>query len=73
MNYAPTMTKMYKIYNNIEEKIVFNGNKREFIDFMFLILKENYDVNNFTLENTQDCIDYINGFCDNIEVEAKNV
>ena len=59
---------MYRVYNNVEDKIVFEGNEKQFIDFMFLILEENEDVNNFTIENIQDCIDYINGFCDNLEI-----
>ncbi len=58
---------MYRVYNNVEDKIVFEGNEKQFIDFMFLILEENEDVNNFTIENIQDCIDYINDFCDNLE------
>jgi hypothetical protein len=59
---------MYIVYNNIEDKIVFEGNGKEFINFMLLILEENLDSNNFTIENIQHCIYYINTFCDNLEI-----
>ena len=65
-------SKVYIVNNNVEDKIIFKGYDKEFIDFMSIILKENLDSDNFTIKNTEDCIEYINEFCGNLEVHYNN-
>jgi len=61
---------MYSIKHLLDEneKITKCKTEIEFIFFTFIILKENDDINTFTFRNTQDCIDYINEYCDNLEL-----
>lgn len=60
---------MFKIYNNVEDKIVFHGNEKQLIDFVSKIRRENgddyyYDENG---DVYYDAIDYIEYYCDNLE------
>jgi len=59
---------MYQIYNNVENKIVFNGNERNFLDFTKLIVIENMDYD-YSVLGISDAIDYIEDYCDNLEIE----
>ena len=54
------------IYNNVEDKNVFQGNEREFIEFVKLIVKENNDLD-FSILGISDAIEYIDIYCDNLE------
>ena len=44
----------------------------EFINFTFLILERNKDDGWFTIENTQDSIDYLTDYCSNLNYEENN-
>jgi hypothetical protein len=60
-------SKTYIIVNLTEEKIIglfITG--IDFLNFVYIILEENDDINNFTIETEQDAIDYINTYCDNL-------
>jgi len=59
--------KMYKIYNNVEDKIVFNGNEREFIEFMNTIRDENGDVD-YSILGVSDAIEYVEDYCGNLDL-----
>lgn len=74
---------MFKIYNNVEDKIVFRGNESELIDFVSNIRRENGDAYYcdengdvyYSIEDiymrikwgVDEAIDYIEDFCDNLE------
>lgn len=58
---------MFKIYNNVEDKIVFHGNERELIDFVSKIRYENGDFYMGAIWGIGDAIDYIEYYCDNLE------
>jgi hypothetical protein len=59
--------KMYKIYNNVEDKIIFNGNEREFIEFMNTIRDENGDVD-YSILGVSDAIEYVEDYCGNLDL-----
>ena len=61
---------MYKIYNNIEDKIIFQGNDVELIEFAQLIAKENEDFE-FLFDDVSDAKKYIIAFCDNLKLLKK--
>jgi hypothetical protein len=56
---------MYKVYNNIEDKIVFTGNGSDFIDFMRKIVIENKDFD-FSILGVSDAKEYLEEYCDNL-------
>ena len=56
---------MYKVYNNVEGKIVFTGNESEFIDFMRKIAIENEDFD-FSILGASDAKEYLKDYCDNL-------
>lgn len=60
---------MFKIciYNYVEDKIVFHGYERDFIEFTKIIVKENEDAN-YSILGVSDAIKYIENFCDNLEI-----
>ena len=58
---------MYVIYNNVEEKNIFQGNEREFINFTKTIVKENGDID-YSILGISDAIEYIEDFCSNLEI-----
>jgi len=58
---------MYKVYNNIEDEILFNGNEREFIQFMNLIKSENYDYE-ITIIEVSEAIEYLEKYCGNLDL-----
>ena len=56
---------MYKVYNNVEDKIIFSGNESEFIDFMKKIAIENEDFD-FSILGISDAKEYLEDYCDNL-------
>ncbi|HKK62490.1 MAG TPA: hypothetical protein VJ951_08015 [Bacteroidales bacterium] len=62
--------KMYKVYNNVEDKIIFSGNEKEFIEFMNVIKNENQDVN-YAIIRVSDAIKYVEDYCGNLETKTK--
>lgn len=58
---------MYKVYNNIEDKVIFSGNEREFIEFMNLIKNENYDFD-YSIIGISDAIEYVEDYCENLDL-----
>ena len=58
---------MYKIYNNIEDKDIFQGNERELLEFVVKILEENGD-ENFSILGISDATEYIEDYCENLEL-----
>ena len=58
---------MYKIYNNVEDKYIFNGSERELIDFTKEIINENGDTE-YSVLGISDAIEYIEDYCDNLDI-----
>lgn len=58
---------MYTVHNNVEGKIIFSGNEREFIDFMRKIAVENEDFD-FSILGISDAVEYIEVYCDNLDL-----
>lgn len=58
---------MYKVYNNVEDKIIFVGNEIEFIEFVKKIVIENFDYD-YSVLGVSDAVEYINDYCDNLEI-----
>lgn len=59
---------MIKVRNTVEDKIVFEGNESEFIDFVKKIIIENEDYD-FSVLGISDAEEYIEDFCGNLIVE----
>lgn len=57
----------FLIYNNVEDKIVFEGNEREFIEFMNIIKNENQDVD-YSIIGVSDAIEYVEDYCGNLDL-----
>ena len=58
-----------EIFNNIEGKTIFKTSKiTDFIEFVNKIKNENEDFDFFAI-SLSDCIDYINNYCDNLEIK----
>jgi hypothetical protein len=58
---------MFKIYNNVEDKIIFEGNESEFIDFVEKLVIENEDYG-FSVLGVSDAEEYIEDYCGNLEL-----
>jgi len=58
---------MYKVYNNVEDKTIFSGNEREFIEFMNIIKNENQDVD-YSIIGISDVIEYVEDYCGNLDL-----
>jgi|LakMenEpi03Aug12_release.lakeMendotaPanAssembly.Ray.scaffolds.fasta_scaffold3824553_1 hypothetical protein len=56
------------VYNNVEDKNVFEGNENEFIDFMRKIVIENEDYD-FSIIGLSDAIEYLEDYCSNLEIK----
>lgn len=54
----------FKIYNNIEEKIIFKGDSYELLEFTEIIKQENED--EFVILSVSDAIEYIENYCCNL-------
>jgi len=61
------LKKMYKVYNNVEDKTIFSGNEREFIEFMNIIKNENQDVD-YSIIGISDAIEYVEDYCGNLDL-----
>jgi hypothetical protein len=59
---------IYTINNNVENKIIFSGNKEQTIEFVKSIMIENGDYNLFTILTMNQAKEYIDEFCDNLEL-----
>jgi hypothetical protein len=55
------------VYNNIEDKNIFEGNENQFIDFMKKIVVENEDFD-FSIIGLSDAIEYLEDYCSNLEL-----
>lgn len=60
---------MYKIFNNVEGIYIFEGNQREFIEFIKKIASENGDSEIFIFKDILDAIEYLENYCNNLELE----
>jgi hypothetical protein len=58
---------MYKIYNNVEDKIIFEGYEIDFIDFVEKLVIENEDYS-FSVLGVSDAVEYIEDYCGNLEI-----
>jgi len=59
---------MVVVYNNVEDKNVFEGTENQFIDFMRLIVIENEDFN-FSIIGLSDGIEYLEDYCQNLKFD----
>jgi hypothetical protein len=59
---------MYRIYNNIEDKFIFEGNENEFIEFVQKIVIENEDYD-FSILGISDAKEYIEDYCSNLDLK----
>jgi hypothetical protein len=56
------------VYNNVEDKNVFEGNENQFIDFIKKIVIENEDYD-FSIIGLSDAIEYLKDYCSNLELK----
>jgi len=56
------------VYNNVEDKNVFEGNESQFIDFIKKIVIENEDYN-FSIIGLSDAIEYLEDYCSNLKLK----
>lgn len=56
------------VYNNVEDKNVFEGNESQFIDFIKKIVIENEDYD-FSIIGLSDAIEYLKDYCSNLELK----
>lgn len=56
------------VYNNIEDKNIFEGNESQFIDFMKKIVIENGDYD-FSIIGLLDATKYLEDYCSNLVVK----
>jgi hypothetical protein len=59
---------MITIYNNIEDKIIFQGGENDFINFAKGIAIENEDFE-FSVLGISDAMEYIEDYCSNLEIK----
>ena len=55
------------VYNNVEDKNVFEGNESQFIDFMKKIVIENEDYD-FSIIGLSNAIEYLKNYCSNLKL-----
>ena len=55
------------VYNNIEDKNIFEGDESQFIDFMKKIVIENEDYD-FSIIGLSDAIEYLEDYCSNLKI-----
>jgi hypothetical protein len=61
-------TKLYLVFNQIEEKNIFNGNLIDLLEFMKRIAIENED-SKFSFSGISDVSEYIDNYCgDNLKL-----
>jgi hypothetical protein len=56
---------MYKVFNNIEEKIIFQGEEKDFVHFMRKIAVENED-EELSITCLSEAKEYLEVYCDNL-------
>jgi hypothetical protein len=56
--------RIYTIYNNVDDFIIFTGTEEQFINFVRRIVEENEDW--IIIFNINDAIEYIDKYCDNL-------
>jgi hypothetical protein len=56
------------VYNNIEDKNIFEGNESQFIDFIKKIVVENEDYD-FSIIGLSDAIEYLEDYCSNLKLK----
>ena len=58
---------MVKVVNILENKTIFEGNTEELLEFTKKIAKENDD-DNWSFIGYSDAVEYIEDYCDNLEL-----
>ena len=58
---------MYKLYNNVEDLVIFEGSELEFIHFMKTIVIENEDFD-YSIIGLSDAIEYLEDYCSNLDL-----
>jgi len=58
---------MFQVFNNLEQKFIFEGNESQLIDFTQLIVKDNQD-ENISILGLSDAVEYIEEYCDNLDL-----
>jgi len=61
---------MYTIYNETENKKMFEGTEREFIDFVTSLVEENKHYN-FSILGISDAIEYVENYGENLKILKK--
>jgi len=56
------------VYNNVEDKNVFEGNESQFIEFIKKIVIENEDYD-FSIIGLSDAIEYLEDYCSNLKLK----
>ena len=56
------------VYNNVEDKNIFEGNESQFIDFIKKIVVENEDYD-FSIIGLSDAIEYLEDYCSNLKLK----
>lgn len=56
---------MYKVFNNIEEQIIFEGKEKEFVHFMRKIAVENEE-EELSITCLSEAKEYLEVYCDNL-------
>jgi len=56
------------VYNNVEDKNIFEGNESQFIDFIKKIVIENEDYD-FSIIGLSDAIEYLKDYCSNLKLK----
>lgn len=63
---------MYTIHNTLDDKIIFEGSENDFIHFVKKIAVENEDFD-YSVLGVSDAIEYIEDYCDNLELTEGTV
>lgn len=58
---------MHKVFNEIEEKIIFQGEEKEFVHFMRKIAIENED-EELSITCLSEAKEYLEVYCDNLKL-----
>ena len=58
---------MYTVHNNVEDKIIFSGNEKEFVHFMRKIAVENDD-EELSITCLGEAMEYLEVYCDNLDL-----
>jgi hypothetical protein len=65
--FIPNRTNYYKVYNNLEDKILFEGEEKEFVHFMRKIAVENED-EALSIIHLSEAKEYLKFYCPNLEL-----